>query len=68
MSQQGVFAVANFAITTASASSANEARSRALALYRKFQKDVKYSCLAFNLELNYSCTTCFSGPRNDEAS
>jgi hypothetical protein len=36
----GLFAVSNFAITTASAGSANEARTRALALYRKFQKSV----------------------------
>jgi NADH dehydrogenase (ubiquinone) 1 alpha subcomplex subunit 6 len=41
MIQHGVFAVAEHAITTASATSANEARSRALALYRKWQKSVR---------------------------
>ncbi|CEI97601.1 hypothetical protein G6F70_003871 [Rhizopus microsporus] len=35
-----VFGVANLAVTTASAKSSNEARSRAIALYRKFQKSV----------------------------
>lgn len=40
MIQHGVFAVSEYAITTASASSANEARSRALALYRRWQKSV----------------------------
>lgn len=40
MIQHGVFGVAEHAITTASAKSANEARGRALALYRKFQKSV----------------------------
>lgn len=40
MIQHGVFAVSNLAVTTASASSANEARTRALALYRQWQKSV----------------------------
>ncbi|GAA5800110.1 hypothetical protein EDC94DRAFT_597644 [Helicostylum pulchrum] len=40
MIQHGVFAVSNFAVTTASATSANEARTRALALYRQWQKSV----------------------------
>ncbi|CAO0792558.1 unnamed protein product [Mucor circinelloides] len=40
MIQHGVFAVAEHAITTASATSADAARSRALALYRKWQKSV----------------------------
>lgn len=35
-----VFGVANLAVTTASAKSSNEARSRAIALYRRFQKSV----------------------------
>ncbi|CAO3652333.1 unnamed protein product [Cunninghamella echinulata] len=35
-----VFGVSNFAVTTASSSSSNEARLRALSLYRKFQKSV----------------------------
>jgi hypothetical protein len=47
MIQHGVFAVAEHAITTASATSANEARSRALALYRKWQKSVRNFALTF---------------------
>jgi len=42
MIQHGVFAVAEHAITTASATSADAARSRALALYRKWQKSVSF--------------------------
>lgn len=41
MSQAAVFGVANFAVTTASAKSSKEATSRALALYRRWQKSVK---------------------------
>lgn len=45
MIQHGVFAVAEHAVTTVSASSANEARSRALALYRKWQKSVNIAIM-----------------------
>jgi NADH dehydrogenase (ubiquinone) 1 alpha subcomplex subunit 6 len=41
MSQAAVFGVSNFAVTTASAKSSKEATSRALALYRRWQKSVK---------------------------
>ncbi|KAI8644585.1 hypothetical protein BD408DRAFT_412941 [Parasitella parasitica] len=40
MIQPGVFGVAEYAITTASASSADAARTRALSLYRRWQKSV----------------------------
>lgn len=40
MIQQGVFAVSNLAVTTASAPSAEAATTRALHLYRKWQKSV----------------------------
>ncbi|KAG0902443.1 hypothetical protein G6F26_007817 [Rhizopus arrhizus] len=40
MSQAAVFGVSNFAVTTASAKSSKEATSRALALYRRWQKSV----------------------------
>ncbi|CEP07265.1 hypothetical protein [Parasitella parasitica] len=40
MIQPGIFGVAEHAITTASASSADAARTRALGLYRKWQKSV----------------------------
>ncbi|KAI8336428.1 hypothetical protein EDC96DRAFT_555166 [Choanephora cucurbitarum] len=40
MIQQGIFGVAEHAITTASAKSSSEATSRALGLYRKWQKSV----------------------------
>ncbi|ORZ19673.1 hypothetical protein BCR42DRAFT_410251 [Absidia repens] len=35
-----VFGVSNFAVTTAASASSNEARTRTISLYRKFQKSV----------------------------
>lgn len=53
MIQHGVFAVAEHAVTTASATSANEARSRALALYRKWQKSVGILQTCSHLKANF---------------
>lgn len=47
MIQHGVFAVAEHAVTTASATSADAARTRALALYRQWQKSVNYNIFLY---------------------
>ena len=47
MIQHGVFAVAEHAVTTASATSAEAARTRALGLYRQWQKAVNYNIFIY---------------------